>query len=1256
MLNFAMIGSITFNLAALVISITCVLYTLMMRTRIKLSNRLFISLIFIVIIDSLMGIFGEILLSSGLFHGIKLFCFHVTQYLYFITHFAIAPILSHYIIVSCGVSFRFSRKVRCLIALPFGLMEIMVLINPFTQIVYRVNEDFTFSRGVGVYIAYFVSAFYVLFSIVALFLYWNVFNGMKRFALAYFFVLVIVGTVVQMVFIKIRCELMCEAIGLLGLMVMFENDEDRIDISTWAYNRNAFLHDVGMYFRYNRHFYTICIRIQNGDVYRKIAGYEEYERVLFMVVKFLSGINSRYEVFRVSNDTFFLICPETDEIEASRVSKIVFDRFLREWVIGSSSYLLKACIIRAESPEQFGNIGYLLLLSDSAIEKETDRIYSKNDLDFLLRRADVENAVKRGIEENGFKVSYMPIYSKDGLIISGAESVLEFTDAELGYIDKTEFMPIAEETGLIEKLGWFNIEEAFYFLGGGITEEMGLEFVSINLSSVQIIKTDFSEKIRALLNKYGVNPKRVAFNIAESAVISDENIMKSVIKDLSEDGIRFGMDNYGSSFFSLQSASSTLFEGVVMNAETIYSAYHNEQKKIVLANRIRMVKEMGKHLLITHIDNLELMEFAKTINTDFYQGKYFSHAASKNEFIGILRATELSKMEEQRAKAANEAKSNFLANMSHEIRTPINAVLGMNEVILRECKDEKILEYAQNIESAGRTLLSLINDILDFSKIEAGSMEIHEGEYDLSSVLNDVYNMVHIKAKEKELNLEFDVDETLPDMLYGDEMRIRQIMVNVLNNAIKYTKEGNVLFSMIGEKNIDNSLTLLIKVQDTGIGIKPEDIDHLFDKFKRLDSDKNKTIEGSGLGLAITHSLLKLMSGSISVESEYGKGTTFTISIPQGVRSVTQIGDFKTRIINTLKDRKEYHEKFMAPDAKVLVVDDTPMNHVVFKELIKNTKIKIDSVMSGKECLEKQHDIPYDIIFLDYRMPQMDGVETLERMKKDETSVNKNTPVVVLTANAIAGARENFLKAGFEDYLSKPIESSKLEDTIIKYLPKEKLVLGGNNENEVAEIENSETDFMDKLVIVDKNEGLKNCGTADSYLSILKVYYDSIRFTRDNITGAYDSRNIKDYTSYVHSLKSTSRTIGAMKLSNLSKMLEDAGNNGDINLIDENTPVLLEMYAQIEKELSMIPEISGKDVEQDIDKPPISEQQLLDAYNTILEVCSMLDYDTLTFVLESVNKYSVSGKDDAIIKKIGELAYKLDWDGINKLVSDRLGK
>ncbi|MBR4024795.1 MAG: EAL domain-containing protein, partial [Firmicutes bacterium] len=564
-----------------------------------------------------------------------------------------------------------------------------------------------------------------------------------------------------------------------------------------------------------------------------------------------------------------------------------------------------------------------------------------------------------------------------------------------------------------------------------------LEYVCLNLSAIQLIRADFAENVRNLWEKYGVEPSRIVFSIPESAASSDQDVLQDVIKLLRKDGVRFIINEFGTGYFNMQSKSSFVFEGVKIDSSVISEALSFPQSRIILENRLRMMGQMNKKIILSGVSDQNCMDMVSGIKYDYIQGTFFSNPVSKSEFIAILKATEMARMEERRAKAANEAKSSFLANMSHEIRTPINAVLGMNEVILRECKDEKILEYAQNIEGAGRTLLSLINDILDFSKIEAGSMEINEADYDFCSVLNDVYNMIRIKAEQKSLSLKFNIDPSLPDKLYGDEMRLRQIMVNILNNAVKYTQEGSVTLVVTGERMFDGTITLKIDVIDTGMGIKPEDIENLFQKFKRLDTDKNRTVEGSGLGLAIASSLLDLMGGSISVQSEYGKGSTFTILLPQKVVSDTAIGDFSNRISNNSKNRKQYKVQVQAPEALCLVVDDTPMNHVVIRELLKTTKIQIESARSGAECIEKQNEKKYDIIFLDYRMPGMDGIETLEKMKELKDSPNIDTPVIVLTANAISGAKEAFLKAGFDDYLTKPIESDRLEATLAKFLPKD---------------------------------------------------------------------------------------------------------------------------------------------------------------------------------------------------------------------------
>ncbi len=1255
------IGSvITFNLAAVIIGLTCLFYTLVTRRKKRLKNILFIATLIIVIINALTVIGGEMIHTSELAFGSKFIGINVLQFIYYFTHYAIAPFFALYIILVCNVSYRFPDRARFFIVLPFYLLEMLVLLNPLTHFVYSYDQELVLHRKAGVAIAYVEAGFYILFALVALFLYWNTLNGLKKIALVYFIVIVIVGTLVQMVFIDVKCELMCEAIGLMGIMIVLENDDDRLDMPTGAYNRNAFSKDVSSYLKYGRHFCIICVRLTNADVYRKITGYEPFEKMLTEMVGFFCEQWNRIDVYRSSSDSFMILCPDADYEYSKVTAGNIYDRFAEAWSLGDNKVMLKANVLLAECPQQFSSLDQLFLLSDSVVDEVEDRVMCQNDLDFLLRRGEVEKAVKRGIADSGFMVCYEPIYTKEDRTICAAMATLRFNDRVLGDIDPSEFMPIAEQTGMIEELGWFTMDEALYFLGGGIVEEMGLEFIEIAISSVQLIKSDFISRTRSLLSKHGVRPSQIVFDITESDAASDQEVLVSVMKELDGDGIRFFMDEYGTGFFNMQSASSMIFEGVKMDTNLLGRVGEQSQSRIILENRLKMMNQMGKRVFLDHVDTQDLFDIATPIRADYIKGLYFSEAVSKNEFIAILRATEIARMEERRAKAANDAKSNFLANMSHEIRTPINAVLGMNEVILRECKDEKILEYAQNIEGAGRTLLSLINDILDFSKIESGSMEINEAEYDLSSVLNDVFNMVHLRAESKALKLMMDVDDSLPTILYGDEMRIRQIMVNIVNNAIKYTQKGSVTLKIEGTMQFEDVITLKIDVIDTGIGIKKDDIYKLFDKFKRLDIDKNKTVEGSGLGLAITNSLLELMGGSITVESEYGKGSTFTVILPQKIVNDKPIGDFKSRLSESLKDRKKYKEKFTAPQALILVVDDTPMNHVVIRELLKPTEIKVESARSGAECLEKQHEKKYDLIFLDYRMPGLDGIETLEEMKKDTESPNKKTPVIVLTANAISGARENFLREGFDDYLSKPIESDHLEKTLIQYLPKEKVHLSRADVPEVKEKKTTASEdypvWLQDLDRIDVGEGLKNCGSVDSYISIMKVFYESVPMTENNLTTAYEDKNIKDYTSYVHSLKSTSRTIGAQELSKLAEMLEAAGNAGDVETIDEYHDELMNLYSIITYSLSQVPEIAGKEEKEEDEKPKeaITPSQMKDAYQTIIEVSKTLDYDTLTFILDSLKKYSLKDEDAKIMRRIGEMAYKLQWDEIGNLAGEGL--
>lgn len=406
--------------------------------------------------------------------------------------------------------------------------------------------------------------------------------------------------------------------------------------------------------------------------------------------------------------------------------------------------------------------------------------------------------------------------------------------------------------------------------------------------------------------------------------------------------------------------------------------------------------------------------------------------------VQALRSVMAMDMEKKAALRTADMKTQFLASMSHEIRTPINAVLGMNEAILRESSEENILGYASDVNHAGKLLLSLINDILDFSKLDSGKMTLVMGEYKLTELISSVYNLVSTRAKEKNLDLKVQVQKNMPNVCYGDEVRIQQVITNLMTNAVKYTNRGMVSLNVFGER-IGDDITLNIHVTDTGIGIKDEDRDKLFSAFARLDESKNKKIEGTGLGLAITYQLVKLMGGEITIDSRYGAGSTFMVSIPQKCVGDSEVGDisFEQSVVHSQK--KVLKDLFIAPDAKILVVDDVAVNLKVVTSLLKSTQLNIETTQNPLECLELVKKNKYDCILLDHMMPVKDGIETFREMKSYGDYINKDTPVIMLTANAITGAKEEYIVEGFADYVSKPFSVTNLQKALMNHIAPEKI-------------------------------------------------------------------------------------------------------------------------------------------------------------------------------------------------------------------------
>jgi len=573
------------------------------------------------------------------------------------------------------------------------------------------------------------------------------------------------------------------------------------------------------------------------------------------------------------------------------------------------------------------------------------------------------------------------------------------------------------------------------------------------------------------------------------------------------------------------------------------------------------------------------------------------------------------------ANAANKAKTEFLANMSHEVRTPINAILGMDEMIIRESNDEQIVEYATNIKQAGKSLLAQVNSILDYSKLEDGKMEIIPVEYDLAITINTFIIGASARAKAKGLKFNIDVDNNLPMTLLGDDVRLTQIVMNLITNAIKYTERGEITFTMREVDRNDNNIDIYIAVRDTGIGIKEEDLNNLYVAFKRVDEEKNRNIEGTGLGIPIVMKLLELMGSELAVSSIYGKGSVFSFVFSQGIVNNEPVGDYKKRIKQSYKKRNKYTFPSM-PAANILVVDDYEMNLMVAKNLMKVYDFVPDLVESGREAIDLVSKKEYDVIFMDHMMPDLDGIETVDIINK-QGLLKKKTAIIALTANAIAGAKEYYLSNGFVDYLTKPIDAEALESMLVKYVPKKKVL-----KKAISDVRN------DKSLTTNDDE--RN--------ALIKIFVSTIDESAKKLDEFLEAGDIKNYTIKVHGLKSTARLIGEMSISKKAEALEKAGKSEDWNYIKSHHMELISEY------LSLRDAYEGKKN----GKKFLSDSDLKDALYSIIEMANVCDYSSTEMVLNGLDEYEMSAELTEKINNIRALLEKLDYEAVSKAAGEML--
>ena len=557
----------------------------------------------------------------------------------------------------------------------------------------------------------------------------------------------------------------------------------------------------------------------------------------------------------------------------------------------------------------------------------------------------------------------------------------------------------------------------------------------------------------------------------------------------------------------------------------------------------------------------------------------------------------MSQLEEEKTRAdkANQAKSAFMSTMSHEIRTPMNAIVGMTEILLRSDLSGKEAEYLYNIKNSGNALLTIINDILDFSKIESGKMDIICEEYEPMSMFSDLSMIFLNRIGNKDIELIFDIDKNLPVKLHGDSLRLRQIIINLMNNAVKFTDVGRVKLTVCVENIHDDLVVLNFCVTDSGQGIKEEDIDKLFSYYSQGDVEKNRYKEGTGLGLSISKQLVEMMGGTIGVKSEYGKGSEFYFTLAQRIIDARTVEEME----QTLNGKKSAYISetaevinFIAPRANILIVDDNQMNLKVATGLLEPLQMKMNTAENGKQAIAMMEQKKYDLVFMDHMMPIMDGIEATIAIRAMNDEYYKNVPIIALTANAVVEARARFIEVGMNDFLSKPIKMKEICAVLKKWLPKEYIEI-------TRVLVEQETKDLPRIDGLDVEEGVKNSGNLKLFESLLGDFYKLIDLKSTKIEKCLADGLVKDYTIEVHALKNTARMIGAMELSELFHQLELYGEEGDLDILEQLTPQVLTLYRSYKPALEPYARIDNAEKEH-FSNEEIKERlmQLKDAMDT----------------------------------------------------------
>lgn len=640
----------SFYICAALLCISCLCYTFLQGRVSRRQNQLYILLLLNLLFCSLSCI--VIAFHEGQSNpGARLMA-DTARFVSYVFHDSLTPMFGYYVLLVCGNAWQLSYRGIALYALPFLFTEIVILMNPLTGWVYYYNDAFQYCRNWGAYAIYAAAFFYMLLGLGNLFRYWRAVTRAKRNALVFFITLVAVGIFIQIVWRDIQIELFTDALAALGLMLSIEDEDDRIDMATGAYNRRALAFDLKNFIETGQVFQVIGVRITDMVSVHRVMGSSASDAFLRSVADYLRTLLPPYCIYYANPSTYIILIRGDNEAQAADIASSILDRFDETWNGGKVDSLLHAAVTRGVSPKNFPTRADVLFMADSPIPvKEEKKVLAGRDLSYLLRRLEVERALHRGLEERTFEVYYQPVYEMPSLKMKSAEALLRLHDRVLGNVPPAEFIPVAEQAGIIERLGDFVLEEACAFIAGGVPDEIGLSSIGVNLSVLQCIQPGFAERMKSIVSRFGVEPCRINFEITESVAASDYNALDAVIRDLKEGGFTFAMDDYGTGYSNMQSIFSLDFDLVKIDKSILWSAEKNAIGRAILDNSVRMIREMHRKILVEGVETEEQIRILANLSVDFLQGFYFSKPLPREEFIAMART----KSEESGAGVTREA-------------------------------------------------------------------------------------------------------------------------------------------------------------------------------------------------------------------------------------------------------------------------------------------------------------------------------------------------------------------------------------------------------------------------------------------------------------------------------------------------------------------------------------------------------------------------------------------------------------------------